>query len=98
MNSASQQVRGRHLQLSVAALRTEAPSAHERELLEIAAFRLRDAAHRVASLVSMTTSPGLRDELLAACDRLLGEERAFTLRAHGADARAGRKAVRVAAK
>lgn len=56
---------------------------HDRELLEIAAFRLRDAAQRVATLVSMTGSAAVREELVAVCDRLMEEERHFLLRALG---------------
>lgn len=58
----------------------EAKVYHERELRFIAAFRLRDAANRVATLVSMTTSAGLRTELLGVYERLMDEERALLVR------------------
>lgn len=48
---------------------------HDRELRYIAAFRLRDAANRVATLVALTTSSDLRTELLAVYERLMDEER-----------------------
>ncbi len=41
----------------------------------IAAFRLRDAANRIATLVGLTTSSELRAELLAVYERLMDEER-----------------------
>jgi len=59
----------------------EGKTYHERELRSIAAFRLRDAANRVAMLVSMSTSPELRAELLAVYDRLMDEERDLVVRA-----------------
>jgi len=58
----------------------EAKVYHERELRLIAAFRLRDAANRVATLVSMTASAQLRAELLAVYERLLDEERGLLVR------------------
>lgn len=52
----------------------------ERELRLIAAFRLRDAANRIATLVGMSESRELRAELLALYDRLMGEERELLVR------------------
>ena len=57
------------------------PDYHERELRFIAAFRLRDAANRIATLVGMTRSAQLRAELLAMYDRLMAEERELLVRA-----------------
>lgn len=53
---------------------------HERELRSIAAFRLRDAANRIAVLVSLTRSAELRAELLEMYDRLMSEERELLVR------------------
>jgi hypothetical protein len=53
---------------------------HERELRLIAAFRVRDAANRIATLVGMSDSTKLRTELLALYDRLMGEERELLVR------------------
>jgi hypothetical protein len=58
----------------------EARSFHERELRFVAAFRLRDAANRVATLVDMSCSPQLRAELLAIYERLMEEERELLVR------------------
>jgi hypothetical protein len=63
-----------------AATDAEARVYHERELRFIAAFRLRDAANRVATLVSLTTSASLRSELLAVYERLMEEERELLVR------------------
>jgi hypothetical protein len=52
---------------------------HDRELRYIAAFRLRDAANRVATLVGLTMSSELRAELLAVYERLMDEERRLLL-------------------
>lgn len=52
----------------------------ERELRLIAAFRVRDAANRIATLVGMSESRELRAELLALYDRLMGEERELLVR------------------
>jgi hypothetical protein len=72
---------------------------HERELRLIAAFRLRDAANRIATLVGMSDSAKLRTELLALYDRLMGEERELLVRsmetvrfkAQGAPAKVSKK-------
>lgn len=53
---------------------------HQRELRFIAAFRLRDAANRIATLVGMTRATQLRVELLAIYDRLMVEERELLVR------------------
>lgn len=53
---------------------------HEHELRSIAAFRLRDAANRIAMLVSMTRSAELQAELLEMYDRLVAEERQLLVR------------------
>jgi len=63
-----------------AAETAEPADYHERELRFIAAFRLRDAANRLATLVGMTRSPALRAELLAVYDRLMAEERELLVR------------------
>jgi len=52
----------------------------QREIRQIAAFRLRDAANRIATLVGMSDSPELRADLLGLYDRLMAEEREMVMR------------------
>lgn len=52
-------------------------SAQDRELRRMAAFRVREAANRIAVLANNADTPGLREALHAICQRLLSEERAL---------------------
>jgi hypothetical protein len=45
------------------------------ELCRMAAFRIREAANRIATLANSVHDVSLRGELLAVCERLLAEER-----------------------
>jgi hypothetical protein len=47
----------------------------DEERYRMAAFRIREAANRIATLANGAPDPALRRELLAVCERLLGEER-----------------------
>ena len=57
-------------------IRVEAQIRDE-ELYRMAAFRIREAATRIAKLANGTHDPALRSELSAVCERLLSEERAL---------------------
>jgi hypothetical protein len=46
----------------------------DQELCRMAAFRLREAANRIATLANSAQDERLRSELIAVCDRLLQEE------------------------
>ena len=59
----------------------------DRELQRMAAFRVREAANRIAVLANSAQNDGLRETLLAICQRLLSEER--TLLDGGGPARDG---------
>jgi len=50
---------------------------HEDECLQMAAFRIRETAKRIAVLADRTQDPALRRELQALRERLLDEERAL---------------------
>lgn len=47
----------------------------DEELYRMAAFRIREAANRIATLANSAQDAALRQELSAACERLLNEER-----------------------
>ena len=49
----------------------------DHELRRMAAFRVREAANRIAVLANSAQSDGLRASLLAICERLVAEERAL---------------------
>lgn len=48
---------------------------NDRELVNMACFRLREAAQRLTHLAASTSDPGLREQLHAAARALLDEER-----------------------
>jgi hypothetical protein len=50
---------------------------HEDECLQMAAFRIRETAKRIAVLADRTQDPALRRDLHALRERLLDEERAL---------------------
>jgi hypothetical protein len=51
------------------------PARRDEELRRMAAFRIREAANRVATLANNAQSETLRRELMAICETLLEEER-----------------------
>ncbi len=51
------------------------PQIRDEELFRMAAFRIRETANRIATLANSAQDAQLRSELIAACDRLLEEER-----------------------
>jgi hypothetical protein len=51
------------------------------ELFRMAAFRIRETANRIMTLANNARDEQLRAELIAACDRLLDEERRLLARA-----------------
>ena len=53
------------------------PQRHDIEVRRMAAFRIREAANRIATLANSAQYESLRHELLSICQRLVNEERAL---------------------
>ena len=53
------------------------PQRHDTEIRRMAAFRIREAANRIATLANSAQNETLRHELLSICQRLVNEERAL---------------------
>jgi len=53
------------------------PQARDSELYRMAAFRIREAANRIATLANASHDETLQRQLLAVCERLVDEERAL---------------------
>ena len=53
------------------------PQRRDTEVRRMAAFRIREAANRIATLANNAQNETLRRELLLICQRLVSEERAL---------------------